>query len=86
MDEATFQAGLIEAKKNIQSLPEDQQMLLLELLQETRTRQAAIQSNSHDAHMALEDLRLSLAYLAFDYEATEREHAQWRREKKKDGE
>ena len=85
MNEATFQEGLVEAKKKIASLPKDQQAPLLDLLEETHTRQAAIQENRCKAGTALDDLRLSLAYLAFDFKATKRENDQQRRDPEKDG-
>lgn len=85
MNEAAFQEGLIEAKKKIESLPKNQQAALLELLEETRTRQAAIQENRRKALTALDDSKLSLAYLAFDFEATIREHAQRRKNLGEDG-
>ncbi len=84
MDNTAIQNGLIAAKKKIESLPEEQQGPLLAMLEETRNRHVMIEENCQQARTAMEDLRLSLAYLAFDYEATMREVSEWRKNGQRD--
>ncbi len=73
MTEEEFQAGLREAKRKIRALPPAQQAPLMKTLKEVMSRHAAIRQNCERARHGLDDLRILMKYIIFDFEATLRE-------------
>lgn len=73
MDSHTYDAKLAELEATIASLPVDQRAALAPLLAETRTRHTEIQKAGAAARAALDDWRIVMKYLVFDWEARLRE-------------
>lgn len=79
MTEQEFNQGIQEAKRKINELPAEQQPLLMKTLKEVMRRHAAIKANADKARSGIEDLRVMLKYLVFDFEATKRERDELRK-------
>ncbi len=79
MNDEAFHARLAEFRAQIDALPEAKRPELIALLEETRRRHEDLKKNFSRIHQALDEWRLGLKYLLFDYEATRRERDDLRR-------
>jgi hypothetical protein len=79
MTDDAFAARIEQARRKIESLPEDQRGPLLNLLRETCERQKDMKTSFSRLHHLLDDWRIKMKYMAFDLEATKRELADLRR-------
>ena len=76
MDSSTHDARLAELEARIAALPADQRAALAPLLAETKTRHAQIKRATAAARDALDDWRIAMKYMVFDWEARLREAKQ----------
>ncbi len=79
MTDEVFAVRIEEARRKIETLPEDQRGPLLKLLDETFQRQLDLKMNFSKLRYLLDDWRVRMKYMAFDLEATKRELADLRR-------
>jgi hypothetical protein len=79
MTDEAFTARIEEARRKIDSLPENEREPLLKLLQETSKRHTDLKDNFSRLRHLLDDWRVKLKYMAFDLEATKRELTELRR-------
>jgi len=84
MDDSVFAARIEEARKKIDSLPEDQRDPLLKLLAETCERHVTLRHGFDRLRNLLQDWRVKIKYLTFDVEASRRELADLRRKQQED--
>jgi hypothetical protein len=85
MTDDVFAARIEEARRKIDSLPEDQREPLIRLLDETFKRQKDIRINFAKLRQLLDDWRIKVKYMTFDLEATRRELAELRRKHGENG-
>lgn len=79
MTDDVFAARVDEARRKIESLPENQRESLMQLLDETCQRQVDLKVSFSRLRHTLDDWRMRMKYMAFDLEATKRELAELRR-------
>lgn len=79
MTDETLRKNLDEALAKINALPEAERGPLLALLEETRQRHGQLKESFAKIAVAVEDWRLTMQYLLFDHEASQREIADLRR-------
>jgi hypothetical protein len=85
MNDDAFADRIEEARRKIESLPEDQREPLFRLLDETRQRHHDLTSNFSRLRHLMDDWRIKMKYLTFDLEATKRELAELRRKQSNQG-
>ncbi|HPD28634.1 MAG TPA: hypothetical protein PLL20_01470 [Phycisphaerae bacterium] len=85
MTDEVFAVRIEEARRKIETLPEDQREPLLRLLHETLQRQSDLKMNFSKLRYLLDDWRVKMKYMAFDLEATKRELAELRRRQDNSG-
>lgn len=85
MTEEVFALQIEEARRKIETLPENQREPLLRLLNETLQRQSDLKINFAKLRELLDDWRVKMKYMAFDLEATKRELAELRRRQDSSG-
>ena len=73
MTKQQFEKHMEQIVQQIQAMPADQQGPLLQIVEETRRRQADTSAQCERARHALDDWRIMQKYLIFDAEATLRE-------------
>ena len=78
MTENHFQTTLAALVGQIETLPESEREAMTKLASETKARHESVKNTINELQDAIDHLRLSTKYLAFDLEATRRENAQLR--------
>ncbi len=74
MNDRDFQNKLDQLMSTIDTLPAEKQDELRNLANETKARRERMQGTIKQLQDALDQLRLSVKYMAFDLEATRREN------------
>lgn len=79
MNDQDFKNKLDKLISTIDTLPEEKRGQLRDLAAETKARRERMQGTIKQLQDALDQLRLSVKYMAFDLEATRRENAYLRK-------
>lgn len=86
MNDRDFQNKLDQLMATIDTLPAEKRHELKSLAAETKARRERMQGTIKQLQDALDQLRLSVKYMAFDLEATRRENDYLRKLADQDGE